>query len=128
LNNHIKTSSSSKKFFNRAKFEFELQCEAQKNSKNLKIIENLKIRCNLINVQEQKILRISKTFAYALCAYIRCSDGEGVGGRRGGETGGRIIVRVVEISSHSLDGQRDGLRFKSYMRDVMSGKFRDVIH
>jgi len=46
----------------------------------------------------------------------------------GGKIGGRIIVRVVEISSHSLDGQRDGLRFKSYMRDVMSGKFRDVIH
>lgn len=47
---------------------------------------------------------------------------------RGSESGRRIIVQVVEISSHSLDGQRDGLRFKSYMRDVMSGKFRDVIH
>lgn len=52
----------------------------------------------------------------------------GVGEDGRGETGRRIIVRVVEISSHSLDGQRDGLRFKSYMRDVISGKFRDVIH
>lgn len=46
----------------------------------------------------------------------------------GVEVGGRIIAQVVEISSRGLDGQRDGLRFKSYMRDVMSGKFRDVIH
>lgn len=71
---------------------------------------------------------------HVLCAYLHMP---GWGRRRRGfsvssaprvEVGGRIIAQVVEISSRGLDGQRDGLRFKSYMRDVMSGKFRDVIH
>jgi len=48
-------------------------CEAQKNSKNLKIIE--KIRSSLISMQKQKILRISRTSLlpthYVRIRYVR---------------------------------------------------------
>lgn len=81
-------------------------------------------------MKDQKTLRVSSTSLlsthYVRIRHVRMERNERGGGRNKAE--GRIIAQVVEISPHSLDGQRDGLRFKSYMRDVMSGKFRDVIH
>lgn len=45
----------------------------------------------------------------------------------GRKEGGRRAIEVVEISPVASTAE-NGLCFKSYMRDVMSGKFRDVIH